>query len=151
MSRPMPRPAPVTNATFASDITPNLIRSRRACKPYAIALKILPWPDPESGGRLLYMKSPRFIVAIFAALAMTVFVNAGIAFSQEAAESGTSVDANWDRTAPTIDDSASSADKVLEIPQETCNKDDPSAPCDTSAAATPADPNDEDINAPMPG
>jgi hypothetical protein len=97
------------------------------------------------------MKCPRFIVAIFAALAMTVLVNARSAFAQEAAESGTSVDANWDRTAPTIDDSASSADKVLEIPQATCNKDDPSAPCDTSAAATPDDPNDEAINAPMPG
>ena len=97
------------------------------------------------------MKSPRFIVAIFAALAMTVFVNARSACAQEAAESGTSVDANWDRTAPTIDDSASSADKVLEIPQAACNKDDPSAPCDTSAAATPDDPNDEAINAPMPG
>ena len=80
------------------------------------------------------MKSPRFIVAIFAALAMTVFVNARSAFAQEAAESGTSVDAGWDRTAPTIDDSASSADKVLEIPQATCSKDDPSVPCDTAAA-----------------
>ena len=97
------------------------------------------------------MKCPRFIVAIFAALAMTVFVNARSAFAQEAAESGTSVDANWDRTAPTIDDSASSADKVLEIPQATCNKDDPSAPCDTSAAANPDDPNDQAINAPQPG
>src|SRR5579862_4264234 len=94
------------------------------------------------------MKSPRFIVAIFAALAMAVFVNARIAFSQEAAESGTSVDASWDRTAPTIDDSASSADKVLEIPQATCDKNDPS--CDASAA-NPADPNDETINAPQPG
>jgi hypothetical protein len=96
------------------------------------------------------MKNPRFIVAIFAALAMTVFVNARSAFSQEDATSGTSVDANWDRTAPTIDDSASSADKVLEIPQATCNKDDPSAPCDTSAA-NPDDPNDQAINAPQPG
>jgi hypothetical protein len=96
------------------------------------------------------MKSPRFIVAIFAALAMTVFVNARSAFAQEAAESGTSVDANWDRTAPTIDDSASSADKVLEIPQATCNKDDPSDPCNASSA-TSDDPNDEAINAPQPG
>ncbi len=96
------------------------------------------------------MKCQRFIVAIFAALAMTVFVNARFAFAQEAAESGTSVDADWDRTAPTIDDSASSADKVLEIPQATCDKDDPSAPCDTSAA-NPNDPNDQAINAPQPG
>jgi hypothetical protein len=103
------------------------------------------------------MKYPRFIVAIFAALAMTVFVNARSAFAQEPAESGTSVDAAWDRTAPTIDrtaptidDSASSADEVLEIPQATCNKDDPSAPCDTPAAAA-NDPNDEAINAPQPG
>jgi hypothetical protein len=95
------------------------------------------------------MKSPRFIVAIFAALAMTVFPNAKIAFSQEAAESGTSVDASWDRTAPTIDDSASSADKVLEIPQATCDKNDPS--CDAPDAASPADPDDETINAPQPG
>jgi hypothetical protein len=96
------------------------------------------------------MRNPRFIVAIFAVLAMTVFVNARSAFAQEAAESGTSVDANWDRTAPTIDDSASSADKVLEIPQASCNKDDPSAPCDASAA-NPDDPNDQAINAPQPG
>jgi len=96
------------------------------------------------------MKNPRFIVAIFAALAMTVFVNARSAFSQEEATSGTSVDANWDRTAPTIDDSASSADEVLEIPQATCDKDDPSAPCATSAT-NPDDPNDEAINAPQPG
>jgi hypothetical protein len=96
------------------------------------------------------MKNPRFIVAIFAALAMTVFVNARFAFAQEAAASGTSVDAGWDRTAPTIDDSASSADKVLEIPQAPCTKDDPSTPCDTSAA-TPDDPNDQAINAPQPG
>jgi hypothetical protein len=96
------------------------------------------------------MKSPRFIVAIFAALAMTVLVNARSAFAQEEATSGTSVDADWDRAAPTIDDSASSADKVLEIPQATCNKDDPSAPCDTSAA-NPDDPNDQAINAPQPG
>src|SRR5258708_5123775 len=150
MWRPMPRRAPVTNATFASDITPNRIRSRPACTPYAGALQILSWPDPESGGRLLFMKCPRFIVAIFAALAMTVFVNARFAFAQEAAESGTSVDAGWDRTAPTIDDSASSADKVLEIPQAPCNKDDPPAPCDPSAAP-PDDPNDEAINAPQPG
>jgi hypothetical protein len=96
------------------------------------------------------MKHPRFIVAVFAALAMTVFVNARTAFSQEEATSGTSVDADWDRTAPTIDDSASSADEVLEIPQATCDKDDPSAPCATSAAK-PDDPNDEAINAPQPG
>ena len=36
------------------------------------------------------MKSPRFIVAIFAALAMTVLVNARFAFSQDAADSDSS-------------------------------------------------------------
>ena len=95
------------------------------------------------------MKSARFIVAIFAALTMTVLVNARSAFSQEAAESGTSVDAGWDSVGPTIDDSASSADKVLEIPQATCTND-PSVPCNASAAS-PDDPDDETINAPQPG
>ena len=70
----------------------------------------------------------RLIVAIFAALAMTAFVNARLAFSQEEPESGTSVDANWESTGPTIDEDAASADKVLEIPQAKCDNDGTSAP-----------------------
>ena len=93
----------------------------------------------------------RLIIATFVTLAMTVFVNAHSAFSQEEAESGTSVDANWTSTAstidaPTIDESAASADKVLEIPQATC-KDGSSGPCDDADD----DDNDQAINAPQPG
>ena len=92
----------------------------------------------------------RLMVAISAALAMTVFVHARFAFSQEDPESGTSVDANWESTGPTIDEDAASADKVLEIPQAKCDNDGTSAPCDASVA----DGNDDDgqsINAPQPG
>jgi hypothetical protein len=92
----------------------------------------------------------RSIVATFAALAIIVFVNARFAFSQDDPESGTSVDANWDSTGPTIDEDAASADKVLEIPQAKCENDGTSAPCDGPAA----DANDDDgqaINAPSPG
>jgi hypothetical protein len=99
----------------------------------------------------------RLIIATFVALAMTVFVNAHSAFSQEEAESGTSVDANWSTTAstidaPVIDESAASADKVLEIPQAACNSDGATGPCDdTTASADNDDPNDQTINAPQPG
>ena len=97
----------------------------------------------------------RVIIAICTALALTVFVNARSAFSQDdpepgASVDGTSVDASWDRTGPTIDEDAASAEKVLEIPQAACNKDDPTAPCDTSTASAD-DPNDQTINAPQPG
>src|SRR5260221_14352661 len=97
----------------------------------------------------------RLIIATFAALAITVFVNAQPAFSQEETESGTSVDANWESTgstidAPTIDDSAASADKVLQIPQTACTRDGASVPCD-DATANADDPNDQAINAPQPG
>jgi hypothetical protein len=91
------------------------------------------------------------IVAIFAALAMAVFVNARFAFSQEDPVSGTSVDANWESTGPSIDEDAASADKVLEIPQAKCDdNEDSSAPCDASTAAGNDD-NDQAINAPSPG
>jgi len=94
----------------------------------------------------------RVIIATCAALALTVFVNARSAFSQEDPVSGTSVDANWNPAAPTIDEDAASADKVLEIPQAACTKDDPSGSCDsTTTAANDDDPNDQTINAPMPG
>src|SRR5260221_201587 len=97
----------------------------------------------------------RLIIATFAALAITVFVNAQPAFSQEETESGTSVDANWTSTgstidAPTIDDSAASADKVLEIPQTACTKDGATVPCDDTTASAD-DSNDQAINAPQPG
>jgi hypothetical protein len=92
----------------------------------------------------------RLILATIAALAMTVFVNARISFSQDAPESGTSVDANWDSTGPTIDEDAASADKVLEIPQATCENDGTSAPCDGPVAAGSTD-DSQAINAPSPG
>jgi hypothetical protein len=102
----------------------------------------------------------RLIVAIFAALTMTVFANARFAFSQDVtdpgaapdsgavADSGTSVDASWERSGPAIDEDAETADKVLEIPQATCPKDGSPAPCDSS------DDDDDDgqaISAPSPG
>jgi hypothetical protein len=99
------------------------------------------------------MKPTRLFVAFFAALAMTVLVNARFAFSQDAADSdssaavsGTSVDAGWEASGPALDEDAETADKVLEIPQATCPDGAP-APCE-------GDDNDEDgeaINAPSPG
>ena len=96
------------------------------------------------------VRPSRLIVAIFAALATTAFVNARLAFSQEAPVSGTSVDANWESSGPTIDENAASADEVLEIPQAKCDNDGTSAPCDAPAAAGNDD-NDQAINAPSPG
>ena len=108
------------------------------------------------------MKSTRLIVAIFAALAMTVLTNARFAFSQDAADapaasadsgavadSGTSVDAGWESTGPAIDEDAAAAEKVLEIPQAPCAKDAASGPC---ASGDDGSGNDGDaINAPSPG
>jgi hypothetical protein len=91
----------------------------------------------------------RLIVAILVALAISAFVNARLALSQEDPVSGTSVDANWESTGPTIDEDAASADKVLEIPQAKCDNDGTSAPCDAPAAAGNDD--GEAINAPSPG
>jgi hypothetical protein len=101
------------------------------------------------------MKSVRptpLIVAIFAALAMTVFTNARAAFSQDA-DSGTSVDASWVRTGPTgpaLDGDVESASKVLEIPQASCTKDGVSVACADNPAGDDDD-NDQAINAPSPG
>jgi len=96
------------------------------------------------------VRSTRLIVAIFAALAMTVFVNARAAFSQDA-DSGTSVDPSWERTGPAIDGDAESADKVLEIPQAPCTKDGVSVACADTNPAGSDDDNDQAINAPSPG
>jgi len=96
------------------------------------------------------MKSMRLIVAIFAALAMTVLVNARFAFSQEAADSGTSVDASWERTGPALDEDVETADKVLEIPQATCSKDGASVPCASSSDGG-TDDDGQAINAPSAG
>jgi|SRR5208282_1815434 len=92
----------------------------------------------------------RLTVAIFAALAMTLLVNARAAHSQDAADSATSVDASWAPTGPAIDDDAETADKVLEIPQVTCSEDGAFVPCD---GADEDDNNDgtQAINAPSPG
>jgi len=99
------------------------------------------------------VRPARLTVAIFAALALTVFANVRAAFSQDA-DSGTSVDANWERTGRAIEGDAESADKVLEIPQAACTRDGVSVAC---AGTNPAggDDNDNDndqaINAPSPG
>jgi len=99
----------------------------------------------------------RLIVVVFAALAMTVFVNARFTFAQDAPDSGTSVDPNWARTGPpgpAIDEDVETADRVLEIPQATCAKDGAAVPCDSTEADATPDGNDDGsqtINAPQPG
>jgi hypothetical protein len=90
----------------------------------------------------------RLFVAIFASLALTVLANVRTALSQDA-DSGTSVDASWERTGPAIDGDAESADKVLEIPQATCSKDGVSVACGNTNPD--GDDNDQTINAPSPG
>src|SRR5271168_1067891 len=101
---------------------------------------------------MIGMRPARLIVASFAALAMLVLVNAHAAYSQDAV-SGTSVDAGWDSTGPAIDESAESADKVLEIPQATC-ADGSSGPCDPTTAdadsSTGTGDDGQAINAPSP-
>ena len=98
------------------------------------------------------MRITRLFVAIFTALAMTALVNARSAFSQEAADSGTSVDASWERTGPALDEDAETADKVLEIPQASCAKTGAPGPCDTDVDATNTDDDGtQAINAPSPG
>jgi hypothetical protein len=101
------------------------------------------------------MKIARLIVAIFAALAMTVLMNTRFALAQDADDSsgaasvsGTSVDASWDSSGPAIDEDAETAEKVLEIPQA-CTKD-----ASGTCASTTGDGTDDDgqaINAPSPG
>ncbi len=98
----------------------------------------------------------RLIVATFVALAMTVFVNAHAAFSQEDPVSGSSVDADWASPAstidsPVIDESAASADKVLEIPRTACTKDGATVPCDDTAMRTPTTPTIRPSMLRMPG
>ena len=92
----------------------------------------------------------RLIVAIFAALAMTVLVSARAAFSQDAEDSAAAADVSWEGPGrsldPALDGDAETGDKVLEIPQVACADDGVSVPC--------ADGSDEDadaINAPSPG
>jgi hypothetical protein len=101
---------------------------------------------------MIAMRPARLIVASFAALAMIVLVNARAAYSQDAV-SGTSVDAGWESTGPAIDESAESADKVLEIPQATC-ADGSSGPCDPATAdadsSTGTGDDSQAINAPSP-
>jgi len=79
----------------------------------------------------------RLIVAIFAALAMTLLVNARAAFSQDAEGSAAGTDASWEPAGsavdPAIDEDAATADRVLEIPQLTCATDGVSVPCDDAS------------------
>jgi hypothetical protein len=101
---------------------------------------------------MIGMRPARLIVASFAALAMILLVNVRAAYSQDA-DSGTSVDAAWDSAGPAIDESAESADKVLEIPQATC-ADGSSGPCDPTDDADSSTGTGDDsqaINAPSPG
>ncbi len=105
------------------------------------------------------MQPGRMIVVVFAALAITVFVNVRAAFSQDAAVSADAdssapaaagADADWERTGPAIDEDAETADKVLEIPQVTCAKDGAPDTCD-GAGANANDDDGQAINAPSPG
>ncbi len=95
------------------------------------------------------MSCPRLLIAIFAALAITVIQNARPALAQDDAVSGTSVDGTWDGGGPALDEDAASADKVLEIPQTACAKDGATVPCD-GAATGDSDDDDQAINAPSP-
>ncbi len=96
----------------------------------------------------------RLIVAIFAALAMTVLVNARAAFSQDAEDSAAGTDASWEPAGsavdPAVDEDAPTADKVLEIPQLTCATYGVSVPCDDGSDEN-ADDDGQAINAPSPG
>jgi len=92
----------------------------------------------------------RLIVAIFAAFAMTVLVNARAAFSQDAEDSAAGADVSLEGPGPDLDADVETADKVLEIPQAACATDDVPVAC--------ADGSDEDaaaggdgINASSPG
>jgi hypothetical protein len=70
------------------------------------------------------------------------------------ADASSGADAIWEpagsATNPAIDEDAETADKVLEIPQVACAKDDPPASCD-SANADNDDDGSSAINAPSPG
>ncbi|MGB8412350.1 MAG: hypothetical protein WCE23_05940 [Candidatus Binatus sp.] len=81
----------------------------------------------------------RLIVAIFAALAMTVLVSARAAFSQDAEDSAAGADVSLEGPGPALDADAETADKVLEIPQAACATDDMPVAC--------ADGSDEDADA----
>jgi hypothetical protein len=87
---------------------------------------------------------------------MTVFVNARGALAQESADSGTSVDANWERSAPdgsgpALDETTETPEKVLEIPQAPCTKDGAAVPCDDTNASNTDQDGNQTINAPQPG
>jgi len=92
----------------------------------------------------------RLIVAIFAALAMTVLVSARSAFSQDAEDSAAVADADLEPTGPALDGDVETADKVLEIPQVACADDGVSVPC-TDGSDEDADAGGETINASSPG
>lgn len=104
-------------------------------------------------------QSGRLTISIFAALALTVFVNARVARAQDVADSGGGDDANWvkvepaEPAGPVIDEDAASAEKVLEIPQAKCSgDDDDSDACNGAAPANnDSSDNDQSINAPSPG
>ncbi len=92
----------------------------------------------------------RLIVAIFAALAMTVLVSAPAAFSQDAGDSTAAADASREGTGPALDGDAETADKVLEIPQVACADDGVSVPC-SDGSDEEGDDDGETIYASSPG
>jgi len=96
------------------------------------------------------MRPARLIVAIFAALAMTVLVSARAAFSQDAEDSAAGADAGWEGTGPAVDEGAGMAEKVLEIPQLTCANDGVSVPC-ADGSDEDADADGQAVNASSPG
>ena len=90
----------------------------------------------------------RLIVAIFAALAMTVLVNARAAFSQDAEDYPAGAGVSLEGPGPALDADAETADKVLEIPQAACATDDVPVAC---ADGSDEDADGEGMNASSPG
>jgi hypothetical protein len=90
----------------------------------------------------------RLIVAIFAAFAMTVLVNARAAFSQDAEDSAAGAGVSLEGPGPALDADAETADKVLEIPQAACATDDVPVAC---ADGSDEDADGEGMNASSPG
>jgi hypothetical protein len=83
----------------------------------------------------------RLIVAVFAALAMSVLMSARAAFSQDAGDSAARADASLEGTAPVLDGDAESEENVLEIPQLKCaGGSDEDADADAASASSPGAP-----------
>jgi hypothetical protein len=92
----------------------------------------------------------RLTVAIFAALAMTVLVNARAAFSQDAEDYPAGADVSLEGSGPALDADAETGDKVLEIPQVACGTDGVPVAC-ADGSGEDADADGVGINASSPG